>query len=342
MREEYANAFRTESYIDFWTRVLTLNDGDLTTQLPVESTTATRLSSYRLFAEYLLDPAQPTVKRLLASTYLRPNSYSLLTDYFSHTANASLLCGRLLKDIHNLRLKLRPLKITLHSIENTRFYHNYNFEPILTCLVEFSNAHNPFVSFAPSTRRIRIIQSGCSNLLKQLEFNRDKARAKLRRVRYFQHGSAGFLVALTTSLTVIVVTHGIALFVAAPGLLVASIELAKSRKLAKQVAQLNVAAKGTYTLNRDFDTVGRLVARLSHELEHMRVMTRFWLERGEDRRQAISEVARQLKQNHASFSQQLDELEEHLYLCFMTINRARNLVVKEILDPGQPAKAPHV
>ncbi|KAA0043470.1 UPF0496 protein [Cucumis melo var. makuwa] len=187
--------------------------------------------------------------------------------------------------------------------------------------------------------QVQIIQNGCSKLLKRLEYSRDKAQDKLKRVRYFQHSSAGFLVAITASFTIIVVTHGIALFVAAPGFFVGAIKLVKkSRKLAKKVAQLNVAAKGTYTLNRDFDTIGRLVARLSHELEHMRVMTKFWLDRGEDKRWAIGELLRQLNQSHENFNQQLDELEEHLYLCFMTINRARNLVVKEILDSSAPIK----
>ncbi|KAM1020841.1 hypothetical protein ACFX15_041260 [Malus domestica] len=78
------------------------------------------------------------------------------------------------------------------------------------------------------------------------------------------------------------------------------------------------------------------MARLNDELEHMRRMVKFWVERGEeDWSQAGGELARQLKKNDCSFRRQLDELEEHLYLCFMTINRARNLVVKEILDPGQ-------
>ncbi|XP_038875828.1 UPF0496 protein At3g49070-like [Benincasa hispida] len=338
VREEYANAFRTESYIDFWTRVLALNNGDdLTTQLSVESTTATHLSSYRLFVEHLLDPPQSTIKRILTSPHLGANSCSLLLDYFSHTANASLSCSHLLKHINHLRLKLHPLEITLQSLENKeKFHHESHFKQLLIRLVEFSNTRNPFI---PSIEQVQIIQNGCSKLLKQLEFSRDKAQTKLKRVRYFQHSSAGFLVAVTASLTVIIVTHGIALFVAAPGFLVGAIKLANQlRKLVKDVARLNITAKGTYTLNRDFDTIGRLVARLNHELEHMRVMARFWLDRGEDKRRAIGELVRQLNQSHVNFSHQLDELEEHLYLCFMTINRARNLVVKEILDSGQPIK----
>ncbi|KAG6605733.1 UPF0496 protein, partial [Cucurbita argyrosperma subsp. sororia] len=303
VREEYANAFRTESYLDFWTRVVALKD------VVVESTTASRLSSYRLFAEHLLDPTEPTVKRILNWAHLRPNFKSLLSDYFSHTANASLLCSRLLKDINHLRPE-----IAIQSLQNPEF----NFKPL--------SIHNPFPA---------IIQNGCAKLLKQLEFNRDKARTKVKRVRYFQHSSAGLLVAVTASLTVILVTHGIGLVVvaAAPGLagLVGAVKLARVKEVTRV---LDVAAKATYTLNRDFDTVGRLVARLNQEVEHMKGLMRFWVERGEGRdgrHGGLGEVARQLQQCRLNLGQHLDELEEHLYLCFMTINRARNLVLKQIL-----------
>lgn len=337
VREEYANAFRTESYIEFWTRVLSLPNGDSTTTsicTPVESTTAARLSSYRLFVEYLLEPNQPTVTRILASAQNRPVIQSLLFDYFTQTANASLLCGLLLKDIDHARGVFRYLKTTIQSLEKTQL------TPIaLTRLIELSNFINPFASTASSTTRVRTIQASCSELLKQLESSRDRARAKVRLANRLKRGSAICLVALTASLTVIVAAHAMALLVAAPGLIAASFELASTRRLARSAAQLDAAAKGTYILNKDLETISRLVARLNDELEHMRTMVKFWLERREDRVQASGEVAHQLKKNDCSFSRQLDELEEHLYLCFMTINRGRNLVVKEIMDPGQPTIA---
>uniref|UniRef100_A0A803M093 Rx N-terminal domain-containing protein n=2 Tax=Chenopodium quinoa TaxID=63459 RepID=A0A803M093_CHEQI len=121
---------------------------------------------------------------------------------------------------------------------------------------------------------------------------------------------------------------------AVPGLIIAFRGSTSTKQLAKTSAQLDAAAKGTYILNRDLDTISRLVARLDDELEHIRAMVEFWMDRVDDHlhAQAGEEVARQLKRNDAKFMDQLDELEEHLYLCFMTINRARNLVVKEILD----------
>ncbi|KAG5558629.1 hypothetical protein RHGRI_008542 [Rhododendron griersonianum] len=315
VREEYANAFRTESYNEFWTRVLALNVAESATNRTMGSTTADRLPSYRLFAEHLLDPDQPTINRVLASFARNcPENHTLLSDYFSETTDASILCGLLLKDID-------------HTLNN--------FPVILTRLTKFFNSANPFASAAASQLRFRAVKTSCTQLLKRLESSRDEARAKLRVIEKVKRGSAIFLVAFTVSLTAIIVFHALALTVAVPGLIAASLELASARKLVRFSAQLDAAAKGTYTLNRDLDTTSRLVARLHDELEHVRAMVGFWLEQGEERLQAKGEVARQLKMNNSSFREQLDELEEHLYLCLMTINRARNLVVKEILDPGK-------
>lgn len=327
--EEYAHAFRTESYNEFWTRVLALSNGN------IESTTAAaRLSSYRLFAEQLLDPDQPNVTRILSSTKAHP----LLTNYFSQTAEASLLCSLLLKNIHHIRDKYQSFKTIIQSLENVHFLSLNNLSCIIIKMIEFSNLSNPLTSPTPSPCRFRVIQAECSKLLKQLESSRDKARTKLRLIFASKHGSAIFLLALTVSLTVIVASHALALLITAPGLIAASIQLPSARRLARVSTQLDVAAKGTYILNRDLDTISRLVARLNDEQEYMCSMVKFWLEKGEARLQATGEVARQLKKNDASFSQQLDDLEEHLYLCFMTINRSRNLVLKEILDPGQPIR----
>lgn len=300
----------------------------------MDSTTAARLPSYRLFAEHLLDPDQPSLIRILNLVQNRPKIHTILLDYFSQTANASFLCGLLLKEIDRKRVKYRSFRTSFQALEIAQFSNENQISSTLARLIGFSNSPNPFISTAPYSTRVHVIQAGCSELLKRLESNRDKARAKLHLISSLQHGSGIFLVALTASLTIIVASHALALLVAAPGLIAASLELSSTRRLARESAQLDAAAKGTYILNRDLDTISRLVARLNDELEDMSGMVKFWLERGEDRLQASGEVARQLKKNDTNFTQQLDDLEEHLYLCIMTINRARNLVVKEILDPG--------
>ncbi|GMH18387.1 hypothetical protein Nepgr_020228 [Nepenthes gracilis] len=335
VREEYANAFRTESYYQFWARILELTHNDAATRRSMDSTSAARLPSYRLFAEHLLDPDQPTVTQLLSLTQIRPENQILLSDYFSETANASLLCGVLLKDIEKVRAKYQSLKKTIESLEYLASGCVNPKPVILTRLSEFAKSVNPFVPSSSSLTRFRAVQEICSGLLRRLEQGRDRAEAKLWLLNGLKRGSAIFLVALTVSVAVIAVSHALVMVVAMPALMVASPELASASKLAKMSAQLDAAAKGTYILNRDLDTISRLLSRLYDEVEHARAMIEFWLGlRGIYRVQASGEVARHLKKNDSSFCDQLDELEEHLYLCFMTINRARNLVVKEILGVG--------
>jgi hypothetical protein len=309
LREEYANAFRTESYIEFWTRVVAYSNGECRSRLSRETTTSTRLPSYRLFAEHLLDPDQPTVTQILTQTKLQPEINSLLSDYFSHTANASLLCSQLLKDIDGVRIKYKSLKT-------------------IQLVATIKEGSNQISSSMIATNLIELSLCQCSELQKQLELSRDNLRAKLQMITILKHCSTCAIVVVTTSLVVLVVSHGFALLMAMPGLTL--MNLHSKRKLTNTTAQLDAAAKGTYILNKDLETTSRLVARLNDEMEHIRKMVKFWLERKEDKIQADGEVLRLLKKNQSNFSDQLDELEEHLYLCFMTINRARDLVLNQI------------
>ncbi|KAJ8554407.1 hypothetical protein K7X08_025085 [Anisodus acutangulus] len=338
LREEYAHAFRTESYADFWTRVLALAEKKSSPNKIVGSTSAARLPSYRLFVEHLLDPDQPTITRILGLIQTHHETHSLLSEYFSQTAEASLICSLLLKDVQRTRSRYKSLKFTLDSLQKTPYSPVKPVPKILTRLTKLCNSLNPLVSSTSSPLRFKTVQANCSQLLKRLELRRDRTKAKLRLINKFKRGSVVFVMALTVSLTVIVATHALALLVAAPFVTAVSFKLMSTKKLASWSAQLDIAAKGTYILIRDLDTISRLVGRLNDKLEDLLAIVRFWLERGGDpvqlQLQASGEVARQLKKNYANFVEQLDELEEHLYLCFMTINRARNLVITEIMNSG--------
>ncbi|XP_028800039.1 UPF0496 protein At3g49070 [Neltuma alba] len=311
VREEYADAFRTESYLDFWTRVVAYSNG--------ESTTAARLPSYRLFAEHLLDPDQPTVIKVLSMTPYPRKVHSLLSQYFAQTANASLLCSLILKDIDRMRVMYQSLNTILHSPP-------IHFSTLISELAKFASS-------GPSFSRIQATRSQCSNLLKQLESKRDKVRTKLKLITRLRRGSAFMLVTITSSLIAVILSHGFMLLVGAPGFIMAPMtDIASERKLAGVAAQLDAAAKGTYILSKDFETISGIVTRANDELEHIKSNIRFWLERKEDQYQANGEVVRLMKKSQCGFSDQLDELEEHLYLFFMNINRARHLVLKLILD----------
>ncbi|KAI3972709.1 hypothetical protein MKX01_019367 [Papaver californicum] len=102
-----------------------------------------------------------------------------------------------------------------------------------------------------------------------------------------------------------------------------------AEKQLHHIAQIDAASKGTYVLNNDLDTIDRLVTRLYGVVESDKLLIRLGLERGKDR-YLIQEVVKQLHKNHSNFSNQLKDLEEHLCLCFATVNRARGLLLQEI------------
>ncbi|MQL77473.1 hypothetical protein Taro_009891 [Colocasia esculenta] len=349
LREEYASAFRTESYAKFWARVLeqTFACGVPATHRSTDrggssADAPPRLPSCNLLVESLLEPDQPTVAKVLAHARGRRGSggddrFLLISDFFSETENASLLCGLLLKDIEGMRLCYRPLKKTLNSLassgDSSPEYGGL-FQAIANHLADLSKARNPFSALTLSQRQLQSVQSGSASLLKRLESGRRKARSRLRLLSRVKRGLAILLVALTASTSVVgacVALHAVVALTALSPLLPVPLRLASTRWVRRVVTQLDAAAKGTYILSRDLDTIGRLVARLQDEVEHMLAMLRFCFERRHERLRPTQEVVRQLKKNEASFNQQLDELEEHLYLCFVTINKARRLVMKEVL-----------
>ncbi|KAL5981440.1 hypothetical protein ACLOJK_015501 [Asimina triloba] len=341
LREEYANAFRTESYDEFWARVLDLtapSDAAATST----STAAARLPSYRLFAEHLLDPDQPTVAKTLALSQPRnrPENHALLADYFSETAAASLLCILLLKDIEQTRLIYRPLRTTTLRTPQPSPAANCPSSSFADHLAAFSNCPNPFCPTAASPIRFQAMQARCAGLLKRLESRREKVQSHLRCLAGLKRGLSVFVVALAASaaaVAVVVAAHACLLFVTMPAVFPGCVRVGgRRRATARAWAQVDAAAKGMYIVSKDLETIGRMVERVEEEVEHARRMVRFWGERSrrEEEMMVGAEVVKEVWKNEASFLGQLDDLEEHLYLCLMTINRARNLVMEEILKKG--------
>jgi len=102
-----------------------------------------------------------------------------------------------------------------------------------------------------------------------------------------------------------------------------------THKEAAHLAQLDAALRGTYVLNNELDTIDRLVARLHNAVDNDKLLIRLGLDRGREKH-PIMEVIKQLRKNHLNFRQLLQDLEEHICLCFNTVNRARALLLKEV------------
>ncbi|CAK9154141.1 unnamed protein product [Ilex paraguariensis] len=174
----------------------------------------------------------------------------------------------------------------------------------------------------------------CSHLLKSI--NQVQSNYKfIQQVLDTIDDSACGLVAITA---MVLAAHTLSALLLGPAIFVLPVKPLKKKLLnfrffrsgflRKIGKQLDVAAKGTYILNRDFDTMSRLVSRLHDEIEHNKAMVQFCLERSEDK--LSLQVLKELKKSDFGLRKQVEELEEHVYLCLMTINKTRALVIKEI------------
>ncbi|CAL5348585.1 unnamed protein product [Camellia sinensis] len=327
VNEEYLCALRTKSYADFFTKA----------QLLVNSP-ASPPYCHNTFSEILLEPGQETITTILESATLSKKSdlKALILNYFDISAEASKICSHLLTSINQIQSNYRLIQRVLNIIDD---YSPEQLGFIISELRSFIVLNNPFSSL--DEQDFKLIHDKYSLVLDLLKSKRKKVARKIKLIKCFNKASGICVTAacgLVATAAIVVAAHTLTALVMGPAILSLPINPLKKKLLnfrflrsgflRKVGEQLDVAAKGTYILNRDFDTVSRLVARLQDEIEHNKAMIQFCLERREDK--FSLQVLRELKKSDVGFRKQVEELEEHVYLSLVTINRARALVVKEI------------
>ncbi|CAN6686951.1 unnamed protein product [Malus baccata var. baccata] len=332
LNEEYLSAFRTKSYADFF------NKAQLLVNEP--SSSPLNYNHDHKLTEVLLEPGQEAIPDILDSAILskEPKLKGLMLNYFDISAEASKICSHLLKSINHVQSSYHFVQQELDKFEE------YSPDKIKSIISELNllilqNNINPFS--IPNNHDFELIHEKYSSVLHHLKSMRKKVSRKIKRIKCFKKATgicitaACSLIAITA---IVLAAHTLTALLMGPALISfpfksfkkkpRSIPFLRSRILTKVGEQLDVAAKGIYILNRDFDTMSRLVARLHDEVEHNKAMIRFCLERREDK--FSLQVVKELKKTDVGFRKQVEELQEHVYLCLVTINRARALVVKEM------------
>ncbi|RDY06344.1 UPF0496 protein, partial [Mucuna pruriens] len=339
VNEEYLEAFRTKSYMEICNKAQGGN-GKTSTKLHSSSSSSSSIPLCMQLTEYLLEPRQ----EIIANITQRLKLHHLLVDYFEASLEACRCCDTILEAIHSMRHAYgRVTRIVKLSEKVKDDDANDNKDTIYKELSSFALQSNPLS--AASTVKFRDIHDRYTELLHRLKSTRREIRKRLT-IRRVCKKAAG--IALVTSHSVVLIAllvfafHSVVGLVAAPSIVggLAGLFVKKARERVggrircseRLCEQLDVAAKGVYVLINDMDTMSRMVKRLQDEVEHRKVVAEVCVRNG-NRCEVLNQVVmREFHERESSFLDQLGELEEHIYLCFLTTNRSRKVVLEEITD----------
>ncbi|KMS94672.1 hypothetical protein BVRB_016410 [Beta vulgaris subsp. vulgaris] len=372
VNEEYKEVFRTKSYMEIWSKVQALDDNNQQCFSRSSSSSSSSSyvsysssSSYKYnssspvpfymhhLSDFLLEPRQEAVIDIIKSSNLQ----TLLNDYFDASLEACNICELLLRGIHKTRSNHRLLEKVINLSEGGMedgegegegdYFSRFTCHKIILLqeLASFASLNNPLSNIINGTVDFRKIHDKYSHLLRKLTNRKRRIKRKEKFTRFYKK-AAGYGFVITYSVLAIALLalamHSMVGILGAPGLLLPlSMGVMKKVKgggslkanfLKHLGSQLDVAAKGMYIFINDFDTVGRLVTRLHDEVEHKREIAAMCVRNGKSH-QVIREALRDIQMHQQGFVEQLEELEQHIYLCFLTINRSRRLVTEEILAP---------
>ncbi|XP_039039872.1 UPF0496 protein At1g20180-like [Hibiscus syriacus] len=331
VNDEYLSTLRTKSYLEFSSKAQVLANEPS--------------SPFKFFQ--LLEPCQDTVSSILESTILAelPELKTLILDYFDVSAEASRICGHLLAKINQIQRYYQFIQGAIDSLDE--YYRSpEKFGQVLSELNSFVALKNPFSN--PNKHDFKTINEKYSSILHHLKSKKRKVSRKIKMIKFIHKASGICLMTacgLIVVIAIVIAVHTLAPLLMAPAILsFVPVKLLKKKKtmifkklpclkcgfLRKVGDQLDVAAKGTYILNRDFDTMSRIVSRMNDEVEHKKEIIQICLERQREDHRFCLQIVKELNKCNSGFWKQVQELEEHVYLCLVTINRARALVIKEM------------
>ncbi|EOY02975.1 Uncharacterized protein TCM_017367 isoform 1 [Theobroma cacao] len=324
LSREYTLAVQTNSYNEMRSRIEervqvedVLENGD----------------THHLILSQMLQPNRDCVAQALRHTNPKATLTRLVSTYFEHSENITDLCLLLCQCVDRARTLYSPITellqvfpYELNSISQAQC--NWAFD----VFQQFYSLDNPFPR--PDSHNFNEMRCSFSQLKEQLDHRINKSHSRVRFLHRATTGSAicliGTVVGVVVS-AVVISTNALASIVGlvATPLCLVYVPTDLRRKQLAHMAQLDVAKKGTSVHNYDLDTIDRLVALLYTSVEADRQLIRFGLERDRDI-YPIHEVVKHLRGSHDNFLDQLKELEEHICLCFNSVNKFRAKLLDQI------------
>ncbi|CAD6260888.1 unnamed protein product [Miscanthus lutarioriparius] len=335
IEEEYKNTLRTQSNACFLSKK----------QRPEEEMEAF-LDTQQDFTSLM--PQNTVLMRRAAASEME----LALADYFDASTEALEMCRQLLRNVKSTQSNYGSMDSFLSSMvdgtgsTSPRAYRAVAEEP------PFPVRSNPFCTTTRSN--FRQIHDRCSSILQSIRSSHGRVARKLKIVKAVKKLSRTLLVIASVAAAAAAIGAGpyllflIGLLIgpaAAAGLFQIALNrrpltatATKARSGGKTTTalsllqdQLDTAAKGTYVLGRDLDTLNQLVARLSDGIERENDMAWRCVEAAGDRcPAAVLEMVSELRRSCLASGRLAEELEEHVCICLATIHKARVLVIHEI------------
>ncbi|KAJ8762214.1 hypothetical protein K2173_007370 [Erythroxylum novogranatense] len=343
VNEEYKKAFRTKSYLEMWTKVqgqLKTTDCEGIDRVSLSSSSSHVPFNIHL-SDYLFEPQQQEPFKQMIESF---RYHELLIDYFESSLESCNICELLLRCIHQTRSNYQRIRKVIKlskRLQHPGEHTDKTCGAIFRELSAFSLLKNP-LSYV-SSLQFREIHDSNITLLHRLTSQQRNIRRRAKFNRFCKKIGGYALVISHTALVIallIIALHSMVGIFAAPGLVCCSLCLFKKKMrsihgrfktslLEKFHAQLDLASKGTFILINDFDTLSRLVKRLYDEIEHRKALADMCVRHKKP--ELLKEVLKEFHVQDPYYLEQIQELEQHIYLCFHTINRSRRLVMQEIM-----------
>jgi hypothetical protein len=307
--EEYERAFKSRSFLDLWSKNAQLqhtttfffdNKGSSSSSChDEEQDLVGQPCSYTVLDDFVLEPSP---EALSSRKRRRRRLDSLLMEYFELTQEACSACSELLTAIGAARQHHLTLRRLLSAAARDALAEHVRLDNPLSP-ARLSVFHGVHGRCAPLATRLGAARVGTTALL-----------------------AAG--AAAVVALAVVGVGASVLRRWAS----------GKARERRAGGEAVDAAARGAYIVGRGMDTLSRMVRRAHDELEHGRRVARIAVDSWSSS-ELLQEVGREEAECEADLREQLEEMEEHVCLCLITINRSRRMVAHEMTRGMPPPSA---